>query len=134
MPSFIYKEAPDVDYYVEWSSVVEAPKFTGNREVMLARLRETSDPYLREDAPHHPERRLERADATGTTSMWVENQGMRDKYAEEGSWEDDVYIYRQQGVLTRANLFVLCHRTDDDPDADVSDLLKPFDERGPVRS
>lgn len=132
MPSFIYKEAPDVDYYVEWSSVVEAPTFTGNREEMLKRLQQDSDKWLREDAPHHPERRLERADATGTSSMWVEHAGMRDKYAEEGSWEDDTYIYKQQGVLTRANLFVLCHRTDDDPDADVSSLLKPFDERGPV--
>lgn len=134
MPSFIFKESPEVDYYVEWSSVVEAPAFTGSRSVMLERLRESSDSWLREDAPHHPERRLERCDETGTSSMWVEQQGMRDKYAEEGAWDDDSYIYQQRGVLTRANLFVLCHRTDDDPDADVTDLMTPFDDEDEVRA
>ena len=133
MPQFIYKEAPDVDYYVAWSSVVDAQVFTGDRAAMLAHLQRESDPFLREDAPHHPERRLERADATGTTSMWVENSGMRDKYPEDGSWEDDSYIYLQEGVLTRANLFALCHRQDADPGADVSDLLAPFDHTNSVR-
>jgi hypothetical protein len=128
MPSFIYKEAPDVDYYVMWSSIVEAPVFTGNRAVMLAYLEQHTDAYLREDAPHHPLRRLERVDTTGTSSLWVENSGMRDKFAEEGSWDDDSYIYKQQGTLTRARLFELCHRTDDDPDADVSDLLVSFED------
>jgi len=127
MPQFIYKEAPDVDYYVAWSSVVDAPAFTGTREEMLRHLQRESDPFLREDAPHHPERRLERADATGTTSLWIETAGMLDKYPEDGSWADDSFIYHQEGVLTRANLFALCHRTDEDPHADVSDLLRPFD-------
>jgi len=133
MPQFIYREAPDVDYYVAWSSVVDAPAFTGNREEMLAHLRQEADPYLREDAPHHPERRMERADATGTTSMWVEKEGMRDKFPEDGAWDDDTYIYHQEGVLTRANLFVLCHRLDEDPSADVSDLLGPFDDDNSVQ-
>jgi len=128
MPQFIYREAPDVDYYVAWSSVVDGPAFTGNREEMLAHLQQEADPYLREDAPHHPERRMERADATGTSSLWVQNEGMRDKFPEDGSWEDNTFIYHQQGVLTRANLFVLCHRFDVNPGADVSDLLGPFDD------
>lgn len=128
------KEAPDVDYYVGWSSVVEAPVFTGDRAAILERLRSESDPYLRDDAPHHPERRLERADATGTTSLWVTKaaeesaQFAAHGYAEDGSWEDDSFIYMQLGVLTRANLFALCHRTDADPEADVTDLLAPFDD------
>ena len=133
MPSFIYKEAPDVDYYVEWSSIVEAPTFTGTREEMLAHLQLHSDAWLREDAPHHPERRLERADATGTTSLWVENAGMRDKYPEEGAWDDNDYIYKQRGILTRAKLFELCHRTDEDEDADVTDLMYPFEDEEKVR-
>jgi hypothetical protein len=118
MPSFIYKEAPDVDYYVMWSSVVEAPVMTGNRAVMLAYLEDHDE----------SEQRLERADATGTSSLWVENSGMRDRYPEEGSWDDDTYIYKQQGILTRALLFELCHRTDLDPDIDVSDLLASFED------
>jgi hypothetical protein len=128
MPQFIYKEAPDIDYYVAWSSIVEAPGFTGTRAEMLAHLQRDTDPYLRDDAPHHPERRLERVDETGTSSRWVESEGMRDRFAEEGSWEDDSYIYMQRGVLTRAKMFELCHRLDADPDADVSDLLKPFED------
>jgi hypothetical protein len=134
MPSFIFKESPEVDYYVEWSSIVEAPAFTGSRSIMLEHLRQSSDQWLRDDAPHHPERRLERADETGTTSVWVEHAGMRDKFAEEGAWDDDDYIYMQRGVLTRANLFVLCHRTDDDPDADVTDLMTPFEDEDEVRA
>jgi hypothetical protein len=133
MPQFIYKEAPDVDYYVAWSSVVDAPAFTGTREQMLTHLQRSADRYLKDDAPHHPERRLERADATGTTSLWVEHAGMRDKYPEDGAWDDDTHIYRQDGVLTRANLFTLCHRLDADPNADVSDLLAPFDDDNSVR-
>lgn len=128
MPGFIFKEAPDVDYYVMWSSVVDAPTMTGNRAVMLAYLEQSSDPYLRDDAPHHPKNRLARVDATGTSSMWVENAGLRDKFPEDGAWDDDTYIYKQEGVLTRAGMFELCHRTDDDTEADVSDLLKPFDD------
>jgi hypothetical protein len=132
MPQFIYREAPDVDYYVAWSSVVEAPTFTGTRAEMLTHLQREADPYLREDAPHHPERRLDRADATGTTSLWVETAGMRDKYPEDGAWDDDTYIYQQQGVLTRAGLFELCHRLDADAQADVSDLLRPFEDNPDV--
>lgn len=132
MPTFYYKEAPDVEYFVGWSSVVDAQTFTGNREEMLAHLRSQADPYLSEDAPHHPDRRMERLDRTGTTSMWVEHEGMLDRFPEEGSWEDDNYIYLQQGVLTRENLFKLCHRRDEDPEADVSDLLAPFDETNSV--
>ena len=138
MGTFIYKEAPDVDYYVGWSSVVDAPVWTGNRAETLAYLRRDSDPYLRDDAPHHPERRLERADATGTTSLWVTRASAESAefaahgYAEDGSWEDDSFIYQQQGTLTRANLFVLAHRLDTADvgmsDVDVSDLLCPFED------
>jgi len=134
MARFIYKEAPDVDYYVEWSSVVDAPTMTGTRAQMLAYTQQSSDPYLREDAPHHPERRLERCDETGTTSMWIATSSAESPefaakgYPEDGSWADDSYIYHQEGSLTRANLFELCHRLDADPSADVSDLLKPFED------
>lgn len=137
MGTVIYKESPDSDYYVGWSSVVEAPVWTGNREATLAYLRRDSDPYLREDAPHHPERRLERADVSGTSSLWVSKASEESPefaahgYPEEGSWEDDSFIYQQQGTMTRASLFALCHRIDaaaDDEDVDASDLLEPFED------
>jgi hypothetical protein len=128
MGQIFMKEAPDVDYYVAWSSVVEAPAWTGNREGAIRRMQRDADKWLRDDAPHHPNQRIARVDETGTSSQWVEHNNMRDRFAEEGSWEDDSYIYMQRGVLTRAGLFELCHRTDADGDADVSDLLKPFDD------
>jgi hypothetical protein len=129
MPSYTFKESPDIDYYVEWSSVVEAPVWTGDRAELLNYLRRKSDPYLREDAPHYPERRLERCDKTGTTALWKGHSGLVYKHPEEeGAWEDDAYIYQQKGTLTRANLFILCHRTDEDEDADVSDLLVPLED------
>ena len=135
MPTIVIKEAPDVDYYVGWSSVVDAPVFTGTRNEVLARLRSESDPYLRDDAPHHPERRLERADETGTTSLWVAKAAEESPefaahgHAEEGAWDDDSFIYHQEGTLTRANLFVLAHRLDEaEGDIDASDLLQPFED------
>jgi hypothetical protein len=128
MPQFVYKEAPDVDYYVLWSSVVDAPTFTGTREEMLADLKSTEDPWLKDDAPHKAENRLARADETGTSSKWVETEGMLDQFPEDGSWADDTFIFQQEGVLTRANLFKLCHRLDADRNADVSDLLQPFED------
>lgn len=128
MPQFIYKEAPDVDYYVVWSSVVDAPAFTGNREETLKHIAIGVDEWLREDAPHHPENRMARVDETGTSSMWIAHAGMRDRYPEDGAWDDDSHIYKQEGVLTRENLFKLCHRLDEDDNADVSDLLTPLDD------
>lgn len=133
MGRIIMKEEPEIDYYVEWSSIVDACTFTGTREETLAHLQRDSDPYLREDAPHHPERRLERTDKTGTSSLWVTTNRVIDSrtgkpYPEEGSWLDDSFIYMQLGSLTRAGLFVLCHRQDVDDDADVSDLLTPFED------
>lgn len=126
MGSIIMKEAPDVDFYVEWSSVVEAPTFAGTRAEMLAHISRGVDEWLREDAPHHPERRMERVDQAGTSSLWVTTAGMRDQYPEEGSWEDNGEIYQQQGFCPRSRLFELTRRVmrGEDP----SDLLEPFDD------
>jgi hypothetical protein len=128
MGRIIMKESPETDFYVEWSSVVEAPTFAGTRAEMLAHLQSESDPWLRDDAPHHPEMRLARVDETGTSSMWVAHAGMRDKYAEEGAWDDNGEIYKQQGFVPRSRLFDLTRRVMADHDADVSDLLDPFDD------
>lgn len=127
MGKIVMKEAPDVDYYVEWSSVVEAPTFAGTRSEMLDHLKRDSDPWLREDAPHHPEQRLKRADETGTTSLWVK-AALGDDRAEQGAWDASGEIYMQQGVVPRARLFDLTRRLLADHQADVSDLLDPFDD------
>lgn len=132
MGRIVMKESPESDFYVEWSSVVDAPVFAGTRADMLAHLQRDSDPWLREDAPHHPEQRLKRADETGTTSLWVTKANEESAefaahgYVEEGCWEDSSFIYHQQGTVTRANLFVLTRRIY--ADEHVGDLLEPFED------
>lgn len=128
MGSHVMREAPGVDFYVEWSSVVEAPTAYGDRAWMLAYLTRDADKWLREDAPHHPENRLKRADETGTSSLWVTVNGMRDRYPEEGAWDDTPTVYKQQGLLSRGNIFTLAHRLMEDGGADASDLLTPFED------
>lgn len=134
MGEMIMKEAPDVDFYVGWSSVVDAPTFAGTREEVLAKLVGEADPWLREDAPHHPERRLERVDQTGTSSVWVSKMNEESPtfaahgHVDDGCWEDDGKIYKQEGFCRRANIFVLTRRLMEDRDADLSDLLEPFDD------
>jgi hypothetical protein len=115
------REAPDIDFYIEWSSVVEAPTFAGTRAEMLAHLRTQQHP-----ADNLPEVRLARCDETGTTARWVEAAGMRDRYAEEGAWDDGGFIYEQRGTVERRDLFTLARRLLADDDADVSDLIRPF--------
>lgn len=138
MPTIVMKEAPDVDYYVGWSSVAEAPVFGGTRDEVLAYLKRESDPWLRADAPHHPEQRMKRADETGTTSMWVTKAAEESPefaahgYPEDGSWEDGSQIYMQRGTVSRANLFILARRVFEDENADVSDLLEPFEDEAEV--
>lgn len=140
MGSIVMKEAPDVDFYVEWSSVVEAPTFAGTRAEMLTYLQRNSDPWLREDAPHHPEQRLRRADETGTTSLWVTKASAESPefaahgHPEDGAWDDETTIYMQRGILSRANIFTLVRRqAADGYDVDVTDLLAPFDDADEVR-
>lgn len=140
MPTIVMKESPESDFYIGWSSVVEAPVWGADREGALEILRRESDLYLRDDAPHHPEQRLERADETGTSSMWVTKAAEESPafaahgYPEDGSWEDSGTIYMQRGMVSRANMFALTRRILADPGADVTDLLTPFDDEDEVRS
>lgn len=127
MPTFVYKEAPDVDFYIGWSTVVEAPVFAGTRTEVLERLTQQSDPWLREDAPHHPEQRMKRCDETGTTAMTGFTTAEGKTYPADGAWDDTGEIYEQRGTVKRADLFVLARRQAEDENADVSDLIEPFE-------
>ena len=130
----VMKEAPDVDFYVEYSTVSEGLTYWGNRERMLEHTSRHVDPYLSTEAPHHPETRMARCDETGTTSLWITTESLANPnfaahdYPEDGSWEDLAgQIYQQQGMLSRPDLFVAAHRWQRDPSADISDLLTPFE-------
>jgi len=122
MPTLIIKEAPDLDFYVEWSSVTEAPTAAGTREQMLAHQHRQLWP-----SDNTPEMRLDRWDRTGTTAMWRHHAGLTDR-PEEGSWDDHAFIYKQQGLIDRADIFTLARRLIADGTADVTDLLRPFDD------
>lgn len=126
MPRQIIKPDRDVDFYVEWSSIVEAPTAFGPREWMLDHLlfdyrRATHRfDWEREQA----EQRLARADVTGSSAY--------PPFA--CTWDDEGEIYEQRGILPRAKIRELCERLSKDERADVSDLLEPFDDDVPVQS
>jgi hypothetical protein len=129
MGTTIMKESPDADYYIAWSSIVEAPLFGGTRAETLAYLWETDQrkpEYVMEIDPSHPETRLKRVDECGTSALWGNPLS--------GSWEDEGgEVYEQRGGCSRANLFVLTRRLGEDAGADVTDLLTPFDDEAEVR-
>lgn len=122
MGTTILKEAPDVDYYIAWSSIVEAPLFGGTRDEILPYLWESDDrkpDRIRETDPSHPENRLKRVDECGTSALWGNPR--------DGAWGDGGEVYMQRGVVSRANLFVLTRRLGEDEYADVTDLTEPFE-------
>lgn len=125
----IYKEAPDVDYYIVWSSEIDEPVFGGTREELIPYLFDLDDrkpDRIHEFEQSHPENRAKRADETGTSAMW-----RAPGYPLNMSWEDvDGETYRGatvQGGCSRVNMFVLTRRLGEDPDADVTDLIEPFE-------
>lgn len=124
MPSYVIKVDPHRDEYVYWSDIVEAPAAWGSREEMLAIFGCDSDPWLREDAPHHPLRRMERADEYGTSCRDL-GDGLRFY-----DWSTDSLIYQQQGLISRDDLWALCMRLE--RSGDVEDLLRPFDDDTPA--
>jgi len=103
MGRHIIKVAPDLDLYVEWSSIVDSPVCWGTRAEMLE---EGTDAV-----------RLDRADKFGTSSL----PGF-------DNWETDSLIYEQQGLLPRTKIPEALRRFENDEDADITDLLIPFEE------
>jgi hypothetical protein len=114
MGRIVMKEAPNIDFYVVWSSVVEAPVAWGSREQMMSLI------------GHGSEERLARCDEIGTSSVWVQQAPWLGG-PEWGAWEDGVYIFMQQGVLTREGVFEVARRMSRD-EGSFDDLLQPFDD------
>lgn len=119
MPSYLVKPERDVDFYVLWSTVTESPHAWGTAEWFRSEETELDGWGNR----HRPlTRRLESADLNGTSAL--EPKGENPFYG----WADDGFVYRQLGILPRANLPELCRRLDLEADPDVSDLLEPFED------
>jgi hypothetical protein len=112
MPSYIIKPDRAEDFYVVWSTIVEAPLAFGPREYLQELGEEGS---LRD--MHYPDR-WARADKAGTSERSGRN----------GGWDDAGFIYQQQGWLPRAKLKELCALLAENENADVSHLLDPLDD------
>lgn len=118
MPSFIVKPVADEDFYVTWSTIVDAPTGYGSR----AELAESLGPQ--EGAPE----RFERADEFGTSMMDPALAGDRQWFG----WHDKAFMLREwpipnarhdKGIyeVPRENLRALCERYESE--ADPTELL-----------
>lgn len=125
MGHVVIKQAPDLDEYVYWSTIVEAPINYGTRADMVIIL---DHDHRVGGSPHDSvEERLARADATGT-SMY----GLPLGYG-LGEWDDESLIYEQRGHLPRKHLFRAAQLIDHDREPEVWDLMTPFEDETEVR-
>lgn len=121
MPSIVVKATPERDLYAIWSTIVDSVTFIGTRREMKRHLTVHRDVH----ANDAPEVRLARADVNGTSALYPY---LPPYY---GAWEDTGFIYKQRGWLPRSRLVELLDRLAADEDADVTDLLDPFDDDPP---
>lgn len=112
MPTIIIKAEKDLDLYIGWSSVVDAPTFWGGREWM--------EQYLKEEGQTDEVvyGRLARADEEGTSDLSIK----------EGQWTERSLIYMQgsTGLLPRKNLAELIRRLEVNEQDPMTDLLEPW--------
>lgn len=103
MTSTIIKVDPEVDLYAQFESITESFVQWGPRSFLMTRGVAAE--------------RLDRADEYGSSALWGGHR-----------WDDDVLIYQQQGILRRANMTEALDRLERDDQADIRDLLDPFDD------
>jgi hypothetical protein len=120
MPSYIVKPDREVDWYVMWSDIVEAPTGGGTRAQVKACR------YFKADEV--ADKRFDQADRTGCSALWPEPD--RPIYG----WDSSGFIYMQRGWLPRTNLRAAVERllvNENDP---ITDLLRPFEDATEVRA
>ena len=108
MPTYITKPKPDEDFYVGWSTVVDAPTYWGTREQVRQDLA-----FMGPGAADAE--RFERADKTGTSAMYGDGQWSWSKF-----YIREVIPYRNGffGYIRRENLRELCGRLERDESVD----------------
>lgn len=119
MGTIVIKPDRDVDFYVGWSSIVEAPVWCGTRADVI--------PFTEDEARNRPSsppaERLARADHNGTSA-----------FDGDGGWDDtEGFIYEQRGWLRRDRLAEACRLLLAENEAAVWDLLDPFEDEAEVR-
>jgi hypothetical protein len=123
MPSYVVKVTPDQDRYVYWSTVTDSPHFWGGRAEMMDMLVHDSREKPEYALPE-AEKRLGRADATGTSAH---HGDMR--------WDDDVLIVEQRGILRRGHLGAFLDTFNQADESFDWSMLEPFeDDEEPPRS
>ncbi|MFB6392701.1 hypothetical protein AAFH96_06215 [Polymorphospora sp. 2-325] len=117
------KPERDRDLYVCWSTITECPIAWGDRAFMLDHL---TREHPADGAPiAEPGARLDRADLNGTSALGG--------FSFFGKWDDEGFVYEQRGVLPRQHLARACELLNNDREAEVWDLLEPFEEEMAVR-
>lgn len=127
MGHILIKPVPDRDEYVYWSTVVEAPIAFGDREEMLEELNDEWRRQYGSIAPQGdsaPLARLHRADTLGSSA--AREYGY-------GHWDDESFIFEQRGLLARKDLYRAAELLYRERDAEVWDLLTPFEGETEVR-
>lgn len=119
MGSYVIKCEPDEDRYIHWSDIAEAPHLRGTRTEVARYLRNYTG-----DSAHAIEKRMERADRTGTSAIidgWLQ-------------WDDESGpIFEQRGFVPRAKLWEFCGLILDDRREQAYDLMTPFEDVGEVQ-
>lgn len=123
MSNCVLKPRPDVDEYVVWESIVEAPVFLGTRTDTAAYLLEAAAQRAGvglglPQSPDQVEERLARADARGTSAIWADGLSF-------GS-EDRREIYQQMGWVRVVDMPELVRHINED--LPLADLVTPFDD------
>lgn len=124
MPNFIVKPVTAEDFYVAWSTIVDAPTAFGSREELAGLLRGDES---------KPER-FDRADEYGTSMQDPELPRDHQWFG----WHDEAFMLREWPIpnarydegtyeVPRENVRALCERY---PDGDPTDLLifHPFED------
>lgn len=121
MPTIVIKPSRDEDFYVGWSTIVEAPVWCGSRdEAAQILIRDASGSSM-----DQPESRLARADLNGTSAAG--------HFAWFGRWDYEAFIYEQRGRLLRERLAEAVRLLEASNESGVWDLLMPFEDETEVR-
>lgn len=122
MPTYVLKVDPDLDLYVEWSTVVDDACRVGTRAEMLETLRRAVPPGYDPQPGSAPEDRLRRADESGTTALWP---SAVDPF---GGWGDRYLMVQQRGLLPRGRLSAYLAAHADGNETRAYALLEHFDD------
>jgi hypothetical protein len=124
MGRYIIKATKDRDLYMEWSAIVDAPTFIGNRAEILDYLKHEHGHSF--DAVHKHHERLRRADEAGTSAL---RDPMAPGYTGplDGEWADTGLIVGQRGWLPRDRFAEFLDAYAVDPEKACT-LLDPFDD------